>query len=134
MSKDPSVLVIQPPARTECVDRHVTITEKRAPTDDSVKLLREMEQKAKAEVIKSVSVGNSVFECVVHHAHDMMSDKLRWRAVFKLNGKQMTADIETSPYESNLPADRLRDEMAKVIASEVLNDAFVALMRQRFAK
>lgn len=141
MSKEPSVLVIQPPARTEYVDRHVTITEKRAPTDESVKLLREMEQKAEAEVIKSVSVGNSSFECVVHQIMDNMSDKMIWRAVFKLNGKQMAATVETAPRRERQVSQmaamdeafaKLRDEMAKVIAGEVLNDAFVATMRQRY--
>ena len=62
-----------------------------------------------------------------------------WRAIFKLNGKQMTATVvETDPRRRNYGPDArdnfaaLRDEMAKVIAGEVLNDAFVAAMRARF--
>ena len=138
--REPSVLVIQPPARTEYVDRHVTITEKRAPTDESVKLLREMEAKAEAEVIKAVSVGNSTFECVVHQVRDHMSDMMQSRAIFKLNGKQMTAKVETDPRKSGPHMDgvrdvfdKLSDEMAKVITREILNDAFIATMRQRFS-
>ena len=48
--------------RTEYVTRNVNVTEHRAPTDESVKLLREMEAKAEAEVIKAVAVGNQSFE------------------------------------------------------------------------
>jgi hypothetical protein len=137
-TREPNIVIVEQPTRTQYVDRHVTITEKRAPTDDSVKLLREMEQKAEAEVIKAVQIGNATFECVVHQSRDMMSDLMRWRAVFKLNGKQMIANIETNPREdggANLQGamTKLRDEMAKVIASEVLNDGFVALMRQRMS-
>lgn len=139
--REPNIIVVEGPTRTQYVDRHVTITENRAPTDDSVKLLREMEAKAEAEVIKAVSVSNALFECVVHQHRDAMSDRMQWRAIFKLNGKQMTADAETDPRKSSayMPDARenfaaLRDEMAKVIAGEILNDAFVALMRERLIK
>ena len=73
---EPNVVIVQQPARTEYVDRHVTVTEKRAPTDESVKLLREMEAKAEAEVVKAVSVSNSTFECVIHQQIDNLSDRM----------------------------------------------------------
>jgi len=93
-----------------------------------------MEAKAAAEVIKAVQVGNQHFECVVHCALDAMSDQMRWRAIFKLNGKQMEAKIETDMEARFTMAafEKLRDEMAKVIAAEVLNDAFCAVFRSRF--
>jgi hypothetical protein len=135
----PQVVVIQQPSRTQYVDRHVTITENRAPTDDSVKLLREMEAKAEAEVVKAVSVSNTHFACVVHQHLDMMSDRVKWKAIFKLNGKTMLATTETDPRKSDRHYSSmrenfacLRDEMAKVIAEEVLTDAFIATMNERF--
>lgn len=133
-AKEPNVVVVQQPSRTQYVDRHVTVTEKRAPTDDSVKLLREMEQKAEAEIVKSVRVGNATFECVIHQFADYASDDHVWRAVFKLNGKQMKAEYRGCPKDMSAPFDAmdgLRNEMTKVIAAEVLHDAFVALMRER---
>ena len=137
---EPNVLFV-PVERThtEYVTRNVNVHEHRAPTDESVKLLREMEAKAEAEVIKAASVGNAVFECVVQQMRDNFSDKMVWRAVFKLNGKPLTATSETDPRKANhlMEASRdafdaLRDKMAVAIATEVLNDAFVALMRERF--
>lgn len=134
--RDPQVYLLP---RDPTVHRsEVTITEKRAPTDESVRLLREMEAKAQAEVLKAVSITDNGFDCVIHQFRDHLSDLMRWRAVFKLNGKQMTADIETDPREdfgggANLQAMmKLRDEMAKVIAAEVLHDGFVAFMRERW--
>ena len=137
----PEVVVFQQPTRTEYVDRHIEITEKRAPTDESVELLREMEAKAEAEVIKAVSVANNDFSCAVHQSLDHLSDQMRWRAIFKLNGKQMTAMVDTDPRKAqpygtdaqdNFAA--LRDEMAKVIATEVLSVAFMACLRSRWDK
>lgn len=140
MAKEPDMVIVPVPyerTRTEYVDRHVTIN--RAPTDESVKLLREMEQKAEAEVIKAVQVGNATFECVVHQWLDPMSDKINWRAIFKLNGKQMTAEVTTETRRSGYKMDAVREdfdklsqEVAKVIAREVLHAAFVANMHARF--
>lgn len=121
--------------QTEFVDRNITIN--RAPTDESVKLLREMEEKAEARVIQSVRVGDTVFECVVHQSFDAMSDQAVWRAVFKLNGKTMTAEAATSgrehPHAGGLQRawEALRGEMAKVIAGEVLTEAFVRMTQPR---
>ena len=136
-AREPNVVIIERPSRTEYVDRHITIEERRAPTDASVALLREMEAKAEAEVIKSVVVGDTTFECVVHHFRDEMSDLTWWRAIFKLNEKQMIAEATTYPRQQNHPRDHfvaLRNEMAKVIAGEVLNAAFLDLMRERFVR
>lgn len=136
--RPPDIVFVPSPARTEYVTRTVNVHEHRAPTDESVKLLREMEAKAEAEVLKAVSVESNGFTCVVHQSLDVMSDKVRWRAIFKLNGKPMTANTESDPRHERHMQDRLdqfaklRDEMAKVIATEVLSDAFVALMRERF--
>lgn len=43
---------------------HVTVTEKRAPTDESVKLLREMEQAARDQVIGSIVLESNGFKGV----------------------------------------------------------------------
>lgn len=136
---EPNIVVVPVErTRTEYVTRTVNVHEHRAPTDESVRLLREMQEKAEAEVVKSVSVSNTLFECVLHQHIDNLSDRMFWRAIFKLNGKQMTATNESDPRRRNYGPDardnfaELRDEMAKVVATEILNDAFVAAMRARF--
>ena len=127
----PTQLVILPEPRTTYVDRHVTVN--RAPTDESVRLLREMEAKAEAQVIQAVRVDNTTFSCVVHQSLDNLSDRMRWRAVFKLNGHKMQAEVDTNPRDDDGDNFRaLRDEVAKVIAQQVLGEAFAALLRERF--
>ncbi len=128
--------VIVPDRRTEYVDRDITVN--RAPTDESVKLLREMEHKAESEVIKAVRVGDTSFECVMHYSLDPMQDQTTLRAIFKVNGKQMTATVQIDPREFepgtglHKPFEALRDEIAKVLAGEILHDAFIGAMSKRF--
>lgn len=125
-----NVIIAAVPGPTQYIARDVTITEKRAPTDDSVRLLREMEDKAKAAVIASVQIADMHFDCVVHMWRDHMSDQLGWRAVFKLNGKQMAAEVYTPNGEQAYAGafHKLRDEMAQVIAQEVLHEQFVSMV------
>ncbi len=123
------VIITKP--QTVYESRQVTIN--RAPTDESVRLLREMEAKAEAQVIQAVRVDTTTFSCVVHKALDPMQDRVRWRAVFKLNGHKMQAEVDTNPRDGDVDSFRaLRDEMAKVIAQQVLGEAFAALLRERF--
>ena len=49
----------------------VKVTEQRAPTDDSVRLLKEMEEAARKKITESTTVHNTEFTCrqVRHHLH-----------------------------------------------------------------
>jgi GTPase len=136
--RDPGVILVPGPTRTQYVDRDVTITEHRAPTDDSVKLLREMEAKAEAEVLKSVNVSTTTFECVVHQVLENISDKVRLSAIFNVNGVNMTATTLVDPRDADAKGDlrksfeQLRDEVAKELAAKILDRAFVEAIHQRW--
>jgi hypothetical protein len=80
------------PRRTEHVYQTNHTHENRAPTDESVALLREMEAAAEAEVIKAIHVQNNTFNCVLHPMYSGMDDENILRAVFDINGKRMTAE------------------------------------------
>lgn len=54
MFKSKPPMIVQVPGTTRYVDRNVTINEHRAPTDESVKLLKEMEEKAEAKLIEAI--------------------------------------------------------------------------------
>jgi hypothetical protein len=136
---EPDVVVIQSPSRTEYVTRNVNVHEHKAPTDESVKLLREMEAKAEAEVIKAVSVANTHFECVVHQTHDVISDKMLFKAVYKLNGVNMESKVETDPRKAETSHsamteafEKLRDQMVKDLAHQILNRSFIEAMQYRW--
>ena len=98
-----------------------TVHEHRAPTDQSVALLREMERQAADEVIKSVRVADTLIDGVLHRMYDHISDVDRYRCVLKINGKRLVAD-----YEQRYGLDRdaaligVRDAIAQEIANAIM--------------
>lgn len=113
---------------------HVTVTEVRAPTDESVKLLAQLEAAARAKIINAISVGDATFECVVQQRIESESDTAIFTAVFSLNGKRLTAEYSVRSHEIKagraLPAmvmDGVRDAIALKIAVEVLAPALARL-------
>lgn len=76
---------------------HISISsthkEYRAPTDESVKLLKEFQEKAQKEVIKSVRLDNNDFKAVIQHYRDYSSCDTKLRAVFELNGRREVLDM-----------------------------------------
>lgn len=83
-------------------DRATTInfdvTERRAPTDESVRLLKEMERAAEAKVMEAVRCSDNTFDCTVHVQDDRLSDVRLFAVIFKLNGRKMRADYRTNSY------------------------------------
>jgi len=72
------------------VNTTVTITEKRAPTDESVKLLREMEASAAASVLNSVRLENCELDIVLHHMRDQFALDLLIAINYRLGGTRVT--------------------------------------------
>jgi hypothetical protein len=102
------------------------VIEKRAPTDESVRLLKEMEKAAEAKIDSSRRLFDNRFDCLVQTLRFPHDDTLVARAVFTLNGKVMKAEAELPMWSKPEPADilgLLRDDMAKQIANEVINSA-----------
>lgn len=112
---------------TQYVTREVH--EHRAPTDQSVKLLREMEEKAKAEIVDAIHVGDTTFECVVHTMKFMADGSTKLMAVFSLNGKKLTAEYQDHDWKADpkTMAVGLRNAVAEKIATEILIPAFTRL-------
>lgn len=123
IGRKPVIINVTQPAHTEYVTR--TVHEHRAPTDESVKLLREMEQAAQAKIDQSIRLEGNGFECVVRTERDEINDQRVAVAVFVLNGKRMRAEARVGggmrdPAEI---ATALRDAVAKVLAVELLAPA-----------
>lgn len=117
---------------TEYVTREVH--EHRAPTDESVKLLKEMEEVALKKIVDAVHVGNTSFECVVHHDNDFATNRIILGSIFKLNGAKQTAKIYLDRSEladQEAVVTKLRDEMAKVIATQILRPALASMRLPR---
>lgn len=74
---------------------HIEINQQPNDAADSARLYGELKAKAEADVLASVKVGDNIFECVVQRYRDEMLDSTKWRAILTLNGKRMTATVET---------------------------------------
>jgi len=108
----------------------ITVTEKRAPTDDWVRLLREMEAKAKAEVIKAVAINDNLFNGVIHTMFDALSYRTTVRLVYSMNGKKLTTDYHIDDSRSlDDSIAGLIDAVARDIAIEILRKPISEAMK-----
>lgn len=102
-------------------DVSVSVTEKRAPTDASVALLREMEAAAKASVIASVRVVDCPVDIVVHAQDDNINDVRLYRVIYSVNGIRRVVDTHTnSDATKQAQALKLIDVLSADIAVSLL--------------
>lgn len=115
----------------------VDVTENRAPTDESVRLLKEMEAEARKKITESTTVHNTEFTCKLHKYHDAMNCSDNYAVIYTLNGVQRRIDINVDIYEMLTPdqvACFIRDEVAVDIANKMLSTAFMDAKKWDFYK
>lgn len=107
--------------------QNVNITEHRAPTDESVKLLNEMQEKAKRNLIDSIVIDNNVVNGVIYVMEDLRYSK-QFEVVFKFNINGRDFVIEEI-FKIN-PLDRKHDlinrfykEFSKKITQKLIQDS-----------
>ena len=120
----PTIVHVNQPQHTEYVTRNVI--EKRAPTDESVALLREMEQAAEARLIASIRLSNTPIDCVVRVERSAMSDEFIAHAITKVNGQTIEAEARVPTREEDKLKivrdliDRLGQEIAKMLIAKAV--------------
>lgn len=113
----------------------VDVIEKRAPTDESVRLLKEMEQKARDKVIASIELDSNLVKGRVYVMKDYMSGKNNFAVLMDINGKRVEIKISTNEYES--PEAQLQEvyqEIGKRIAAEVMPAVFDSARKELLFK
>jgi len=115
--------------------KNVTINEHKAPTDESVKLLRELEKEAEKRVLEVISVDNNVMKaCIIMWQEKinagMKNDKV-YHLKFNLNGKEYFikdimvtygdySGIKNYPHTHNSILQAVYKAFASVIAYEMI--------------
>ena len=97
------------------------VTEKRAPTDESVRLLREMEKEALNKIIKNIDLSNNQFYARLLVFEDPLNFNSKGKVLFSLNGK--THELYVSFGFLEPKEDMIKmcyEELAKYIAREIL--------------
>jgi hypothetical protein len=104
---------------------YTTVTENRAPTDQSVRLLREMEAKAREQVEKSMKLPSNELNGVIHFSYDMMSCCKKAAVFYNLNGNQHRVDVILDDF-----IDDTRDKKINKMIKAVSDDFAVRVLRK----
>ena len=109
---------------TEVIPYEKTVNINRAPTDESVKLLKEFEEKAVENIIDKIHVNdNSINGLILVKQVQLnpFNHKFYWK--FTLNGKEYRGDVELQLYswEMRNLVNLLAQEISKVITEELIN-------------
>lgn len=103
---------------------HSYVTEKRAPTDESVRLLKEMESEAKQKIIDSIVVNSTEFECSIQKTLDAINDRTVYYIIYRMNGKKSKLEVAIPNWQNLSDIDvmiKIRDELAKDIAANMID-------------
>jgi len=92
-----------------------TVTEKRAPTDDSVRLLMEMEDKALDKLVSITKLENNFFKATWHTFDDYMNGGLNIICRFELNGKEEKFDFKICKFECRNDQELIEKVREKVL-------------------
>lgn len=113
------------------VEKH----EHRAPTDESVRLLTEMEQAAQKRVRDTVRLESNAFQAIVQVEDSPMDRDHVCRCLFYLNGSRHEVLTRSSFGESaDVAMMKLRDAVAAEIASQVMEEFVAAAGRIAFGR
>jgi len=127
---DKTTLIIggQPRSQNHYHQNKVEITEKRAPTDESVRLLKEMEREAEKKNLDLFYANledNGLSACVIHKEYSARDNKDFIVTIFTLNGKkfEVISKSEFGGFENKAKlCEQLRKEIADEIADEILKN------------
>jgi|GEM_PF-1631666 len=74
---------------TIAYEKSITVHEHKAPTDESVKLLNEMQQKAESNILKTIKIDENYLKAVVIIFKDnLVENRINYGAKFILNGEE----------------------------------------------
>lgn len=109
---------------TEYVDRNITVKEYRAPTDESIKLLNELTDKALKNITRTFSTSNNTLQMTAAVYEDYKNSSRAFLCKFVLNGKEhlLEVDIPTWKYDTV-------DSIVTALYTEVCNKLAVEMMQ-----
>ena len=112
-----------------------TVTEKRAPTDASVRLLKEMEKAARDKVIASIELDSNIVKGRVFVMKEVLSGKNNFAVLMDINGKRVEIRVSTNEYQSpDAQLQEVYQEIGHRIASEVMPDVFDSARKELLFK
>lgn len=113
---------IHNPVRTEYITKEVKITENRAPTDKSVQLLMEMEEKITQRLLGRIAVNDNSVNLEIAALRDVAWDNKIVRYRLTINGKQYEGSVKINEMiaAENI-VEQIIDDIARTIAVAMIN-------------
>lgn len=103
-----------PAARDQHHYHRSEVHEHRAPTDASVKLLRELEQAALDKILATTRLENCPVDVVLHYAADTMGLCDRFMVRYKLAGREVRVPVEVPTMGLHTASERVQHCMREV--------------------
>lgn len=112
-----------------------TTVEKRAPTDESVRLLKEFEQAARDKFESSIRLNSNTFKAHIMKSMDILAWDKAFVVLYEVNGKRHRAEIrimdcKQSPEEIK---EELLKQLGEHIAANLLTAAFSELSKMELS-
>ena len=118
------------PSRPEPYAKTVNVHEHRAPTDESVTLLREMERAVEERRIGSFHLEGNDLNGTVEALRCMTDQSVIFMAVFDLNGRRITVKHQVHDHIKPIEMMHgLRDAIAERLAVEIIEPSLNGLVR-----
>jgi hypothetical protein len=117
---------------TEEHRHNVTVTEQRAPTDDSIRLLKEMQEKAKESLIYSGDLPNNLLTAEIYICENFSLLGFEYTVLTNINGKvirfsqtighmeMVRKDLQGMPVKHYIFQEATK-QLAEHIAAEMMN-------------
>lgn len=107
---------------TQYVDRNITHHEHRAPTDESIKILREMEAKARDNLLLAIRVPDGPIPMAVHVTRDFLGLGCHVGMKLRINGKEKLVQFTLEDFDMSQDlykfTDKVRDKAFGALITE----------------
>lgn len=112
-----------PQTGTEYVPYEKTVIEKRAPTDESIKLYKEMKEKAYSSILGTIELQDNILNVngILYEEYISMDKVCKYRLM--LNGREITGEIRSSRLDlkdKQFIVRKIVDDASRHIAIEIV--------------
>lgn len=126
--------IIHNPVQTEYVTKTVNVTENRAPTDESVRLLKELEEKALEKFIGRVIVNDNTVNFQLHTFRDHYNCDIKYCLGLKINGKEITKQFSINEWDLQKGKDYIVETIFKNLSEAIAFELLYSMNPVDFGK
>jgi len=117
---------------TVAYEKSVTVHEHKAPTDESVKLLNEMQEKAQRNILKTIKIEENYLKAVVViFKNNFIEDRIDYGAKFILNGEEHIVEGYIDKFEWMDVIDKNRDGFGNTVIMNVIHKKYSELIAKQ---